>query len=181
MMNTHTYSFAEQKVEPAASPGRLFVIGIAEQHLAQAPDKLATLGLGSCVGLVLYDPVSRVGGMVHIMLPSAPANAPVGNKSKYADTAVVELIRTVVMAGAMRARLVAKLAGGAHMFSTILNADMMNVGERNVEACIKALQAHTIRIAAADTGGTCGRSIEFCCQSGMLQVRTISPKNIRLL
>lgn len=171
--------------QPAATKQGVLVkihtIGIAEHVIARAPDRLATLGLGSCVGLVLYDAVNKIGGMVHIMLPTAPQDTPGFNKSKFADTAIDELIRRLTQSGAMRARLTAKLAGGAHMFSTTGNTDFMNVGERNVKICKKKLQELSIRVLAEDTGSTSGRSIEFCCETGQLQVRTVSPKSIRLI
>ncbi|MGI6151972.1 MAG: chemotaxis protein CheD [Christensenellales bacterium] len=165
----------------ASEPGKTYIIGIAEQKVVRAPDKLSTLGLGSCVGLVLYDSLTKIGGMVHIMLPTAPPNTPDLNKAKYADTAVPELIRLLAAAGAQPRRLTAKLAGGAHMFRTAKNLDFMNVGDRNVEQCKKTLFAHSIPILAEDTGGSSGRSIEFCCETGLLKVRTVSPKNIKLL
>ncbi len=183
-MNTYSFNFAEQRADTAdkaAAPRRLFTIGIAEQKLAQAPDRLSTLGLGSCVGLVLYDPVGKTAGMVHIMLPTAPKNTPIANPFKFADTAIPEMIRMMTQAGALRGRLAAKLAGGAHMFNTMYNTDVMNVGDRNVQMCKKLLGELGIVIAAEETGGTCGRSIEFCCETGLLQVRTVSPKNIRLI
>lgn len=181
-MNTFAFDIEDQ--QPAANKqvvlGKIHTIGIAEHKIARAPDRLSTLGLGSCVGLILYDAVNKIGGMVHIMLPNAP-NTTGYNQSKFADTAVDELIRLLVQAGAMRARLTAKLAGGAHMFSTTCNADFMNVGERNIQVCKKKLKEHSIRILAEDTGSTSGRSIEFCCETGQLQVRTVSPKSIRLI
>ena len=171
---------AQTSIEPVAL-GKTFTIGIAELKAVRAPDRVSTLGLGSCVGLVLYDPVSKVGGMVHIMLPAAPKEGSVTNRSKFADTGILDLIRAVAASGAMRGRLIAKFAGGAHMFNAVCNNDIMNVGERNVQMCRKILQEQSIRTVAEDTGGACGRSIEFCCESGMLQVRTISPKSVRLL
>lgn len=185
MINAYTFGLKDMNEEQVSDKpvivGITFTIGIAEQKIAKAPDKLVTLGLGSCIGLVLYDPVSKIGGMVHIMLPTAPANTPVDNKSKFADTAVPDLMQMVLLAGATRSRLIAKFAGGAHMFNAVCNNDIMNVGDRNMQACKKMLQEHGIRIAAEDTGGACGRSVEFCCESGVLKVRTISPKNVRLL
>lgn len=159
----------------------VITIGIAESKIAKSPDKLVTLGLGSCVGLVLYDPVLKIGGMVHIMLPAAPKGAAVPNKFKFADTGINELIRGMTAAGAMRGRLIAKAAGGAHMFNTTYNTDVMNVGQRNMEMCQKILKENSIAIVAEDTGGTVGRSIEFCCSSSMLQVRTVSPKAMRYI
>jgi chemotaxis protein CheD len=183
-MNTYSFSFAEQKTDGAdnaATQRKIYTIGIAEQKLVQAPDRLSTLGLGSCVGLVLYDAISRTAGMVHIMLPSAPKDMPVTNTSKFADTAIPALIRQLMQSGTLRGRLTAKLGGGAHMFNTTYNTDVMNVGDRNVQMCKKVLAEHGISISAEETGGTCGRSIEFCCETGMLQVRTVSPKSIRLI
>jgi len=164
-----------------AGIGKTHIIGIAELKVVRAPDKLSTLGLGSCVGLVLYDSVTKIGGMVHIMLPQAPPNGEGLNRAKYADTAIPELIRQLAAAGAQPRRLTAKLAGGAHMFSTAKHIDFLNVGDRNVEQCKRSLAAHAIPILAEDTGGENGRSIEFCCETGVLQVRTVSPRNTRLL
>ncbi|MGI6192253.1 MAG: chemotaxis protein CheD [Christensenellales bacterium] len=164
-----------------AGLGKTYLIGIAELKIVRAPDKVSTLGLGSCVGLVLYDSVTKIGGMVHIMLPIAPPNTPDASKAKYADTAIPELIRQLTAAGAQPRRLTAKLAGGASMFSTAKNIDFLNVGDRNVDQCKKLLAAQHIRILAEDTGGTSGRSIEFCCETGLLQVRTVSPKNTKML
>lgn len=160
---------------------KIITIGIAESKITQAPDKLVTLGLGSCVGLVLYDPVSKIAGMIHIMLPSAPKDAPVTNKFKFADTGIMELIKLMIASGALRSRLIAKAAGGAHMFNMSYNTDVMNVGQRNVEMCEKILKDNSIILAGKDMGGTCGRSIEFCCESNMLQVRTVSPKAVRVI
>ncbi len=156
-------------------------IGIAEQKIAKSPDKLITLGLGSCVGLVLYDEINKVAGMVHIMLPTAPKGTNITNKHKFADTAIIELIRQMLLSGARRNKMSAKLAGGAHMFNLSYKNDVINVGQRNVEMCRKMLHESAIAIASEDTGGTFGRSIAFCCKSNLLQVRTISPNSIRLI
>lgn len=159
----------------------IITLGIAELRVAQSPDKLVTLGLGSCVGLVIYDPVSKISGMIHIMLPTAPKGTVVTNKNKFADTGIIELIRLLVAQGASRRRLVAKAAGGAHMFNALYNNDVINVGQRNVEMCQKMLKENSISIVAEDTGGCSGRSIEFCCENSKLEVRTVSPRNIRVI
>ena len=157
------------------TPPKTHILSIAEQKVVRAPDKLSTLGLGSCVGLVLYGPSCKIGGMVHIMLPEAPKDVIDPNLAKYADTAIPALLRRLVTAGAMPRRILAKLAGGAHMFNTSRNLDIMNVGERNVKMCKKLLFERSIPIMAEDTGGSCGRSIEFDCETGLLKIRTVSP------
>ncbi len=156
-------------------------IGIAEKVISRAPDKLVTLGLGSCIGLVLFDPVKKVSGLVHIMLPTAPEGSAPFNRFKFADTAIEDMIRLVTQAGASRHQLQAKLAGGAHMFNNAYHSDVMGIGKRNIEICLKMLRDNRIPIAAQDTGGTSGRSIEFCCETNMLQIRTVSPRSMRLI
>jgi len=158
----------------------ILTIGIAESKIARSPDKLATYGLGSCIGLVLYDPVIKIGGMVHIMLPAAPKDSRDINKFKFADTGVTELIRMMLREGAIKDRLVAKAAGGANMFSS-LNSNILNIGQRNKEMCEKILRENNIVLAGEDTGGSSGRSIEFCCESSILQVRSVSPKSIKYI
>lgn len=156
-------------------------IGIAEQKVMKSPNKIATLGLGSCVGLVLYDSKLKIGGMVHIMLPNAPASSDSINKSKFADTAIDELIAHMTALGARHRNLLAKLAGGAHMFSNSYKTDLMNIGLRNVEICRTVLKKNGIPVISEDVGGRSGRSIEFCCESNMLQIRTVSPKSVRFI
>lgn len=160
---------------------KVLTIGIAERKIAKSPDRLATLGLGSCIGLVLYDPVNKIGGMVHIMLPTAPSGSDISNKAKFADTAITDLISSLVKLGANRNRLIAKFAGGAHMFKTAYTTDILNIGKRNIDMCRKVLADLAITIASEDIGGSCGRSIEFCCESNKLQIRTASPKAERMI
>lgn len=160
---------------------RIFTIGVAEHKIAQSPDKLVTLGLGSCIGLVLYDPVVKIGGLVHIMLPTASMRTTVTNRFKFADTAVTDMLDLLVKAGASRPRLRAKFAGGAHMFKTSGTVDIMNVGQRNIAMCHKMLEENRIKIDGEDTGGNSGRSIEFCCESCQLSIRTVSPKAVKII
>lgn len=167
------YAAEPEKTECAAN---VFTIGIAEYKLAQAPDKIITLGLGSCIGLVLYDPIIKLAGMVHIMLPCASDAITVTNRFKFADTAIIDMIELLTSAGAARGRLKAKMAGGAHMFKTSSSLDIMNVGQRNTAMCKKVLSEQSIKLCGEDTGGSSGRSIEFCCETNVLSVRTVVPK-----
>lgn len=153
-----------------------FVIGIADMRVGQASDTLTTLGLGSCVGLVLYDRVKKIGGLAHIMLPMAPAATEIKYRAKYADTALDDLIKQMVAAGADPKRLTAKLAGGAHMFDSVTGNDIMKVGQRNVDTCRRLLAQKSIAILAEETGGNFGRTIIFYCDSGCLTIRTAFPR-----
>jgi len=147
--------------------------------IARSPEVLMTLGLGSCVGLVLYDAVAKIGGMVHIMLPTAKGD--VQNRAKYADTGIESLLKDVLAHGAQRHRLIAKMAGGANMFGSSTQNDMLRVGERNVEMCHHILSAYRIPIRAEETGGNAGRTIEFSCDTGDLKIRTAWPRMERTI
>lgn len=157
------------------------IIGIADLQVAKGPDLLTTLGLGSCVGLCLYDRLARIGGMAHIMLPVAPPNVEMKYKAKYGDTAFEELLRQITRIGANPYVLEAKLAGGAHMFSSSMDSDIMKVGLRNIEICHKLLRSKGIKLVAEETGGTVGRTITLDCSTGLLQIRTAWPKTERTI
>lgn len=96
--------------------GELIKVGMADLKVGRAPDTLTTLGLGSCIGLTLYDPVTKVGGLVHYMLPDSTKLRNSANIAKFGDTGTKELLRLMLANGANRRRLVAKIAGGACMF-----------------------------------------------------------------
>lgn len=152
----------------------LIRVGMAELQVTSGRnDILRTTGLGSCVGLTLFDQGAGVSGMAHIMLPdSGIAREHPFNLAKYADTAIPELIRRMNELGAAKSRLVAKMAGGAQMFA-FAASESMRIGPRNVETVKQLLQFHRIPLAAEDTGLNFGRTIEFHCATGMLCVRSV--------
>ena len=149
----------------------IIVVGMADLNICRAPDVLTTLGLGSCVGITLYDPVRKIAGMAHIMLPFSKFYAG-QNRAKFADTAIVDLLNKMGQAGAQRSALVAKLAGGAHMFGGSSN-DILKVGERNAAACADILRHLRIPVMANDTGGSRGRTIELYAANGDLKIKSI--------
>lgn len=145
-------------------------IGIAALRAVQAPERIRTV-LGSCVGVALYDRKSGVGGMAHVILPSSAEGA--GDRGKFADTAIDDLLQMVLGAGADRARLCAKIAGGARMFGKDSQSDL---GLRNVHAAQERLKHHRIPIVADDTAGTKGRKITLDPASGNLEVQIIGEQ-----
>lgn len=149
----------------------VIIVGMADLRACRAPDTLTTLGLGSCVGVCLYDSATGIIGMAHIMLPSSGAFGG-QNRAKFADSAIDDLVKLMVGMGAGRAMLKAKLAGGAHMFSGS-ESNILKVGERNVQACTERLALLRIPVLASDTGGTHGRTIEFFPDAGRLKIRTV--------
>ena len=149
-------------------------VGIADMKTALSPGSIVTTGLGSCVGVCIWDCNAKVGGMVHVMLPECGLANIKMNAAKYADTGVDLLVEEILKLGAVKSRLTAKIAGGAQMFSFPGSNSVMRIGERNVEAVKHSLELQRIKILAEDTGGNFGRTIQFFTESGMLNIKTIS-------
>ncbi len=145
-------------------------VGMAEAKIALEGDSLRTLGLGSCVGVALYDPMKKIGGLAHVMLPSSGGNTQL--PAKYADTAIPYLIEMMVNAGSMPRNMVAKLAGGAQMFATTSATDIVRVGPRNVEAVRYWLDLIRIPVIAEEVGGNIGRTVELFTDTGNYSIRT---------
>ncbi|KHO62525.1 chemotaxis protein CheD [Thermoanaerobacter sp. CM-CNRG TB177] len=152
---------------------KIYRVGMADAKVTQSPGILTTIGLGSCVGIVLYDPITKISGLVHIMLPYSNKISDNSNKLKFADTGIQVLIEEMVKLGANPKRLISKIAGGAQMFSSKINSDIMNIGERNAVATKEVLGKLGIPVVAEDIGGNYGRTIEFYSEDGRLLVKTI--------
>lgn len=149
-------------------------VGMADLKTCKAPDGVITLGLGSCVGIALRDPVTGVGGLAHIMLPDSTAiHNGSSNIPKFADTGIEQLVKEIVALGGVQSRLVAKLAGGATMFQFASKSDMMQIGQRNVEASKKKLTELKIPILAEDTGANYGRTVTFFPETGDFIIRAV--------
>lgn len=153
--------------------GTMIKVGMADLNICLPPDSITTLGLGSCVGIVLYDPLKKISGMVHVMLPDSTKIKNNENKAKFADTGIQELLERMVKAGASRTALIAKIAGGAQMFAFTSDNEMLQVGTRNVEATKAKLAQLRIPIHAEDTGLNFGRTIIFHPEDGSLVIRAV--------
>ena len=148
-------------------------VGMADLNICRAPDVLITVGLGSCIGLTLYDPVNKIGGMVHYMLPDSHITANNGNIAKFADTGIPELLKRITLAGANRSRLIAKIAGGAKMFGVNQMSNIGSIGERNAAAAKQILNELNIKLVAEDTGLNYGRPVELHCDTGDFHIKAI--------
>lgn len=149
-------------------------VGIADLVTVTGTAIIKTSGLGSCVGVILFDKEKEVAGLAHVMLPdSSSARAPSTKKGKYADTAVKELIDSLVSKGARPAKIRAKIAGGAEMFPSVPSSLSMKIGPRNIEAIKRELALFRISIVAEEVGGHNGRSLEFHTKTCELFVNTI--------
>lgn len=157
--------------------GNMIKVGMADMNICKSPDAITTLGLGSCVGIVLYDSVSKIAGMVHVMLPDSTKIRKNENIAKFADTGIQALIELMVKNGSKSSGLTAKIAGGAQMFNFNSGNEMLRIGERNVEAAKAKLKELKIPIIAEDTGLNYGRTIEFFPETGELVIKSVGkPK-----
>lgn len=153
--------------------GELIRVGMADMKICRAPDRIITLGLGSCIGLVLFDISTAICGMLHFMLPDSSISKASENPSKFADTGVDYLIANLKKWGVPERSLMAKMAGGARMFTVKGVGDMLNIGERNAEAVKEILKKKGIPIIASDCGGTYGRTVEFDPSTFQFHIRAI--------
>lgn len=147
-------------------------VGMADLNVCKSPDGLTTLGLGSCVGICLRDPIAKIGGLAHCMLPDSKQIENNSNRYKFVDTGIDDLLSKMIAMGASKSRLEAKIAGGAQMFAFQNKSDMVRVGERNVEAAKKKLRMLGISIKAEDTGLNYGRTIIYYPETGALVIRS---------
>lgn len=150
-------------------------VGISDLNVVKPPDVLVTYALGSCVGICLYDPLTHIAGLSHIMLPSSKlATNMTGGEMKFADTAIPMLIKKMEKMGASQARIKAKIAGGAQMFASISNSSIANIGQRNVVAVKATLSQLRIPILAEDTGKNYGRTLYFDGETGMMKIKSVN-------
>ena len=156
------------------------VVGLGEIKVSGDPDGvLVCLGLGSCVGVCAYDPVVKVGGMAHIMLPSSTRHT--GNASnKHADLGVPALMNDMVGLGALMSRLIVKIAGGSQMSLAPGVGSIFKVGENNIEAVKDALGGLGIRLRSSDTGGNHGRTMRMHLDSGRSVVTSAGRDSVEL-
>ncbi len=149
-------------------------VRIAEWKVARAPTRFVAYGLGSCVGILLRDADSRVGGMAHVMLPESRLYPGVSEPGKYADTAIESMLLEMGKLGADRSLLNAKLVGGATMFGPSSRITGLTIGLRNVMAAREHLTRLGIPVVAEDVGGRKGRTVFFDLQDGSVKVRSFN-------
>lgn len=140
-------------------------IGIADMKLARTQGTLVTYALGSCIGICLWDPLLKIGALVHIMLPINMEKNRI-SPFKYADTGIRLTLTKMEQMGAKRARIVAKIAGGAKMFNVPGNGSLGNIGQRNIASVHQVLRLEGIRLVKEDVGGSAARTLFFDVATG---------------
>lgn len=148
-------------------------VGIADLNLVSSPNKIMTIGLGSCIGIALYDRRSKLAGLSHIMLPDSTQFKNVTNPMKFADLAIPLLIKKMEAKGCQKRNLIAKIAGGASMFSFSDKSMVGDIGKRNIQAVKKSLSEERIQIIAEDVGGNKGRTMILDALNGKVTLKIV--------
>ncbi len=152
----------------------IVTVGIAEMGVVKGDDQLITYALGSCVGVCIHDKTLKIVGMVHIMLPEAPADGKGKAICRYADSGIPELIKKMESIGSVRRNMTAKIAGGAKMFNIPGDSVVGNIGDRNIEAVKKVLAQLRISIIGQDVGLDYARTMSFNASDGMVTIKAFS-------
>jgi len=153
---------------------RELVVRVADLLSGTADDVLVTVGLGSCVAIMLHDPEARVGGMAHVLLPTPVLSRKDSNPAKFPQTAIPRLLELMVADGAKPQRITARLAGGASMFAALVPPGTIQMGERNLVAARQVLSLHGVPLIAEAVGGDYGRTVRLRICDGRVEVSTVA-------
>lgn len=158
-------------------PGTVHSVSIGELVVSKNPeDTLVAYGLGSCVAVSMYDPITKVAGMIHSLLPQASkTNNTNGSKTmaKFVDEGIPLLVESIQQAGANKNRLIVYLCGGAQMLTAPGFKNSLNIGQRNVETAETILKTSGFKIQARSTGGNSGRTVRMQVSTGEISVKTL--------
>lgn len=155
-----------------APPRKALVVGVADMVASNdSSAEIVTYSLGSCLGVTIYDPVKKIGGLLHLMLPdsSIDANKATNAPFMFVDTGVPRLFHAVYNLGAERSRLILKVAGGAQLLD---EQGVFNIGERNFKALTAILERNGIAMQARDVGGMTSRTVRFDLTNGNVSIKS---------
>jgi chemotaxis protein CheD len=164
----------------AREASRRVVVGVGDMAVSSdAGYLLVTYALGSCLGVCIHDPVARVAGLLHAMLPTATADPELGkgNPARYVDSGVTALFREAYRLGARKERIVLKVAGGA---STVPEGapDSFQIGKRNLVALRKILWKNGVLIHGEEVGGAVSRTVGLEVGTGCVSVSTNGVRSL---
>lgn len=154
-------------------------VGISDYKIAEQSQSLITVGLGSCVGIALYDPKTKIGGLSHIMLPDSTAFREVNKIEKFADLAIPHMV-SEINKRTNNNPLVAKIAGGASMFEFSKDLPHGSIGDRNIIAVEEVLKQLGIPLLANHTGGKMGRTMMIDLATFTVTIRMVNREIIVL-
>lgn len=145
-------------------------VSISEVRIARGPAVLKAYGLGSCVAVGIYDPTTKLGALGHMLLPNRPEKEAIGTESKYVDAGITRMVDELVLSGANKEAMIAKVTGGANMFESVYQTLINSIGARNARSARQTLAALSIPLAGEEVGGNRGRTVEFDLASGNMMV-----------
>ena len=154
-------------------------VGIGDMKFTRGDGTIITYALGSCIGITFYDPVIRLGALLHVLLPVRVSETD-KNVFKYADPGIQETIRKLTAFGMVKSRTVVKIAGGAKMFELSGKADFGDIGNRNAKTVEQILTAQGFRISGRDTGGNSARTMVLNVANGDVFIRGVGRMEKRL-
>lgn len=161
-------------------PRKTLVVGVADMVASNDPGvEVVTYSLGSCLGIIVYEPERRVGGLLHVMLPDSnidPVKA-TGTPHMFVDTGLPRLFRAVYNLGADRSKVIIKAAGGAQFLDP---GGVFNIGERNQAALIQLLGRNGFQLQARDLGGVCSRTVRLDMASGTVTIQSPGTRSYEL-
>lgn len=153
-------------------------VGLGEQVISQDPETvLVAYGLGSCVAVSMVDPVRKISGLIHCVLPERQNGTDPG-VAKYVDSGVEGLLNAMIRQGADQRRLVVRMAGGANMLTPYANGNSFDIGTRNVQAARRVFERLRLRLSAEQVGGNIGRTVRLYVHDGRMTVRMIGGKEM---
>jgi chemotaxis protein CheD len=150
------------------------IVRVADLRVGANDDVLVTIGLGSCVAIMLHDATAKVGGLAHVLLPSQALSRQDDNQAKFPQTAIPRLLDLMGQRGANARRVSARLAGGASMFANLAAPGTIQMGERNSVACRQVLIQHGVPIVGEATGGDYGRTVKLWVADGRVEISSVS-------
>jgi chemotaxis protein CheD len=150
------------------------VVRVADLQIGLGEDVLITIGLGSCVAILLHDRPARIGGLAHVLLPSPALSRQDGNAAKFPQTAVPRLVELMARRGANPRRITGRLVGGASMFASLAAPGTIQMGERNLVASRQALNNHGIPLIGEAVGGDFGRTVRLRVTDGQVEVSSVA-------
>jgi chemotaxis protein CheD len=153
---------------------REVLVRVADLRVGGSNDVLVTVGLGSCVAIILHDAEARIGGLAHVLLPSPALTRPDSNPAKFPQSAVPRMLELMRAEGAHPERITGRLAGGASMFAALAPLGTIQMGERNLVAARHALSASGVRLVGEAVGGDFGRTVRLRVRDGAVEVRTVA-------
>ena len=154
--------------------GRELIVRVADLKVGEEDDILVTVGLGSCIAIILYDALARIGGLAHVLLPSPALSHREANPAKCPQTAVPLLLEQMAGRGASPRRITGRIAGGASMFAALAAPGTVQMGERNVVATRNTLMVHSIPLVTEDVGADYGRTVRFRVADGRVDIMSVA-------